>query len=110
MEIKGEEVIQEINFEKRSGKEQITSKNIIEKMDTEKAEVIAETLRGLNLKLTAVKEASTKLLPYTSEENAEMFVRVWEQVFHEKRNSERERIGLFFVVHELFYRSNNKRF
>jgi len=79
-------------------------------MDSEKAEVVAETLRGLNLKLTAVKEASTKLLPYTSEENAEMFVRVWEQVFHEKRNSERERIGLFFVVHELFYRSNNKRF
>jgi hypothetical protein len=47
-------------------------------MDSEKAEVVAETLRGLNLKLTAVKEASTKLLPYTSEENAEMFVRVWE--------------------------------
>lgn len=47
-------------------------------MDTEKSEFIAQTLRGLNLKLVAVKEASTKLLTYTSEDNSALFIRVWE--------------------------------
>lgn len=79
-------------------------------MDSEKGLFIADTLRKLNLKLHAVKEASTKLLPYTSDENMDLFIKIWEQCFHEKRNSERERVGLFFVVHELLYRSNNKKF
>lgn len=77
---------------------------------SEKGEFVADTLRKLNLKLNAVKEASTKLLPFTTNEYTEMFTSIWEQVFHEKRHSERERMGLFFVAHELLYRSQNKSF
>lgn len=45
---------------------------------SEKGEFVAETLRKLNLKLNAVKEASTKLLPFTTNEFTDMFTSIWE--------------------------------
>jgi len=61
-------------------------------------------LRGLNLKLHAVKEVSSKLLPYSAEEHYPLLLNAWEKVFREKLASEKVCLGLFFVIHELLYR------
>lgn len=67
-------------------------------------------MRGLNLKLHAVKEVSSKLLPYSAGEHYPLLLNAWEKVFREKLASEKVCLGLFFVIHELLYRAENGKF
>ncbi|KAL4499797.1 hypothetical protein ABPG72_015146 [Tetrahymena utriculariae] len=79
-------------------------------MNQDQKTKVYEILKSVNLTINSIKDSSTILLQYCSEDYREDFTKLWDQVFLEKRGVEKDRIGLFFILHELLYRSENEKF